>query len=291
MNTLSIRDRLSLRDRRRKLLNYAMLGILGLAASIAIFPLLSVFLFVIKQGASALNLDFFTSLPLPVGEAGGGIGNAIAGTAVLILLSAAIGIPVGIAAGVYLSEYGTGKIAGSLRFAIDLLASTPSIIVGLFAYSVWVVPMGHFSALAGGFALAVLMIPVVARTSEELLKLVPQHVREAGLALGLPRWKVILMIVVRGSLGGLMTGIMLAVARAAGETAPLIFTAFGSQFWPKGLSEPIASLPVQIYTYAISPYEDWHQKAWGGALVLVAFVFLLNTMTRLILRRQPQTRD
>lgn len=287
----SLRDSLSAHDFRRKAINWIMLSLLGLATLVAIFPLADVFVYVLKQGLPAIDLEFFTSLPRPIGEQGGGMGNAIAGTGILILIASAIGIPIGIAAGVFLSEYGTGKIAALLRFAIDLLASTPSIIIGIFAYAMLVVPLRHFSALAGGAALAVLMIPVVARTTEELLKLVPTHVREAGLALGLPRWKVILRIVLRGSIGGITTGIMLAVARAAGETAPLLFTAFGSKFWPRDLTQPIASIPVQIYTYAISPYEDWHRKAWAGALVLVSLVFFLNLITRLILRRQPQTRE
>jgi phosphate transport system permease protein len=217
--------------------------------------------------------------------------NAIVGTGILVALASLIGIPVGIGAGVYLAEYGRGKLATLLRFAIDLLASVPSIIVGLFAYAMLVVPLKRFSALAGACALAVIMIPIVARTTEELLRLVPQHIREAGLGLGIPRWKVILRIVLRGSLGGIATGVMLAIARAAGETAPLLFTALNNQFWSHRLDEPIASLPMQIYTYAISPYDEWHRQAWGGALLLMIFVLGLNLGTRAILRRQPATKD
>lgn len=287
----ALRDRLSVRDVRRTMVNRLMLTILMLASVVAIFPLISVLVYVIQQGWPALNRDLFLLLPRPVGEVGGGMGHAFLGTLILISMASAVGIPLGIGVGLYLSEYGIGKIAVWLRFAIDLLASTPSIIIGIFAYALLVVPLKHFSALAGSLALAIMMIPTVARTTEELLKLVPIHVREAGLALGLSRRKVILRIVLRGSIGGIMTGVMLAVARAAGETAPLLFTAFNTSFWPKGIFEPIASIPVQIYNYAISPYDDWHQKAWAGALVLVLFVLLLNVMTRLILQRKPTVRE
>ncbi len=288
--TLS-RDGLSLRDARRKVTNRLMCALLGVAALVAIGPLVSVFAYVVEQGFSSVNWDFFTQLPKPVGETGGGMANAVLGTAILIVLASSVGVPVGIGAGVYLSEYGRGKTAYFLRFAVDLLTSVPSIIVGLFAYAVLVMPLKRFSAFAGGAALAVIMIPTVARTTEEILKLVPGHIREAGLALGLPRWKVILRIVLRGSMGGVVTGVMLGVARVAGETAPLLFTAFNNRFWNRGLDQPIASLPVQIYTYAISPYEDWHRQAWAGALVLVCFVFLLNVATRLALRRPAQGRE
>jgi phosphate transport system permease protein len=255
-----------------------------LASVLAIVPLLSVFVYVFQQGFPALNWAFFTNLPAPVGETGGGMGNAVIGTLILVGLAAVIGVPVGISAGIYLSEYGIGKIAASLRFSIDLLASVPSIIIGLFAYALLVIPLKSFSAYAGSAALAVIMIPTIARSTEELLKLVPTHIREAGLALGIPRWKVIVKIVLRGSLSGIMTGVMLSVARAAGETAPLLFTALNSRFWPSGLRAPIASLPVQIYTYAISPYDDWHHQAWAGALLLVGSVFIFNLLTRLALR-------
>jgi phosphate transport system permease protein len=217
--------------------------------------------------------------------------NAMLGSLVMIALASAVGIPMGIAGGVYLSEYGPGKLASTLRFSIDLLASIPSIIIGLFAYAMLVLPMKRFSALAGGLALAIIMIPTVARTTEELLRLVPIHIREAGLALGIPRWRVTLSVVLRGALGGIMTGVMLAVARAGGETAPLLLTALNSQFWFKGVDQPVASLPVQIYNYAISPYDDWHRQAWAAALILVLFVFILNLITRLLIRRQPMAKD
>jgi phosphate transport system permease protein len=294
VSTLS-RDRLGAHDFRRKMVNRLFLALLILASLVAVIPLLSVFAYVLKQGLPALNLNFFTRLPAPVGELGGGMGNAVAGTLILVAIASIIGIPIGIAAGIYLSEYGNrtqgGKVAPILRFTVDLLASVPSIIIGLFAYAVLVVPLKRFSAYAGGAALAVIMIPTIARSTEELLKLVPTHIREAGLALGIPRWKVILRVVLRGSLSGITTGVMLAVARAAGETAPLLFTALNSRFWPSGLDQPISSLPVQIYTYAISPYDEWHQQAWAGALLLVSFVFLFNLLTRLALGRPTRARD
>ncbi len=278
-------------DFRRKAVNFMMMAALVLATFLALAPLFSVFMYVVKSGAPALNWDFFTSLPKPVGEHGGGMSHAITGTGTLVLIASLIGIPVGVAAGVFLSEYGKGKMAAVLRFSIDLLTSIPSIIIGVFVYGVVVVPMKHFSGFAGAIALAIIMTPVVARTTEEILRLVPVHIREAGLALGIPRWKVILRVVLQGSLGGITTGVMLAVARAAGETAPLIFTAFGSQFWARSLNQPTPSLPVQIYTYAISPYEQWHQQAWAGALVLVVFVFVMNLMTRLALRTSGGGRE
>lgn len=278
-------------DFRRKAVNFMMMAALVLATVLALAPLFSVFMYVVKSGAPALNWDFFTSLPKPVGEHGGGMSHAITGTGTLVLIASLIGIPVGVAAGVFLSEYGKGKMAAVLRFSIDLLTSIPSIIIGVFVYGVVVVPMKHFSGFAGAIALAIIMTPVVARTTEEILRLVPVHIREAGLALGIPRWKVILRVVLQGSLGGITTGVMLAVARAAGETAPLIFTAFGSQFWARSLNQPTPSLPVQIYTYAISPYEQWHQQAWAGALVLVVFVFVMNLVTRLALRTSGGGRE
>jgi phosphate transport system permease protein len=278
-------------DFKRKQMNRFFMLLLGLATLVALVPLFSVFIYVFNHGFAALNWDFFTRLPAPVGEAGGGLGNAVLGTLILVGLASLIGIPIGVSAGIYLSEYGRGKLASTLRFTIDLLSSVPSIIVGLFAYAILVVPLGRFSAYAGGAALAVIMIPTVARSTEELLKLVPNHIREAGLALGIPRWKVILRVVVRGALSGIMTGVMLSIARAAGETAPLLFTALNSQYWPKALDQPISSLPVQIYTYAISPYEDWHRQAWAGALLLVLSVFLFNILTRLVLRRPARSRD
>ncbi len=282
---------LSARDGRRKIVNQLLLGALFLAALSAVAPLVNIFIFVIRKGAPALTWEFLTSLPQPVGEAGGGMGNAILGTIILVSLASAIGVPLGVAAGVYMAEYSYSKLSRWLRFGVDLLTSVPSIIVGLFAYAMVVLPMKHFSAYAGGFALAVIMIPTVARTTEELLKLVPTHLREAGLALGIPRWKVTLQVTLRTAWGGILTGIMLALARAAGETAPLLITALNNKFWPKSLDQPISSVPVQIYTYAISPFEEWHQQAWAGAFLLVAMVFALNLTTRLLMSRSPVSKE
>lgn len=267
---------------RRKLTNIAVTILLIGASGIAVAPLISVFLYIIARGAPVLSLTFFTEIPKPVGELGGGMANALLGTCTLIVFASFIGLPWGIATGMYLSEYGAKSRFGSLvRFSADMLASIPSIIVGLFVYALIVIPMKRFSAIAGAVALGILMIPTVCRTTEELLKLVPNHIREAGLALGLPRWKVIVWIVLKGSLASITTGIMLAVARVAGETAPLLFTAFNNRFWQSRLDQPISSLPVQIFTYAISPYEDWHGQAWAGALLLVLLVFVMNIITRI----------
>ncbi|HLD98979.1 MAG TPA: phosphate ABC transporter permease PstA [Bdellovibrionota bacterium] len=274
----------------RRITNVLMCSALAFAAFVAIIPLVSVFGYVFLKGFSSVSIEFFTSMPKPVGEIGGGMANALAGTGILVGLAGLVGIPWGLAAGVYLSEYvaagekGAGLGGSAIRFAIDMLASIPSIIVGLFVYVLVVMPFKHFSAWAGGLALGILMIPTVARTTEELLKMVPVHVREAGLALGLPRWKVIVHIVLKGSLRPISTGIVLAIARVSGETAPLLFTAFGNQYWSHDLSAPIASLPVQIYTYAVSPFDEWHRQAWAGALVLILFVSSLNLLTRVIIK-------
>ncbi|MBY0369903.1 phosphate ABC transporter permease PstA [bacterium] len=258
--------------------------VLFLCAVAALVPLFSVLGYVLFRGVPGLNLDFFTQIPRPVGEAGGGMANSLVGTCILVATASLLGIPWGIAAGVYLSEYGRTKTAHVVRFATDILASVPSIVIGLFIYALFVVPMGGFSALAGGMALGVLMIPTVARSTEEMLRLVPTHIREAGLALGLPRWKVILRVVLRGCVSAITTGVMLAIARVAGETAPLLFTALNNRFWSDSLTQPIASLPVQIYSYAIAPFEEWHTQAWAGALVLVLLVFVINIGSRVFFR-------
>ncbi len=276
--------------RKRKSVNAAMVVALVTAAIVALIPLFSVFGYVLSQGLPALNVSFFTELPKPVGEAGGGMANALLGTVTLVMLGSLLGVPWGIATGLYLSEYGRGKLATAVRFSADMLASIPSIIIGLFIYALVVVTMKRFSALAGGLALGILIIPTVARSSEELLKLVPEHIREAGLALGLPRWKVTLWIVLRGIRGPITTGVMLSIARVSGETAPLLFTAFNNRFWQRGLDQPISSLPVQIYTYAISPYDEWHRQAWAGALMLVMLVFSMNLLTRLVLSSTERKR-
>ncbi len=276
---------------RRKFKDRLMCVGLVLTAIVAIIPLFSVLGYVLVQGIPALNIDFFTQIPKPVGEAGGGMANALLGTSVLIFLGSLLGVGWGLLVGIYLSEYGRGAMGNLIRFTADLLSSIPSIVIGLFVYSLMVLPMRRFSALAGGLALGLIMIPTVARSTEELLKLVPTHIREAGLALGLPRWKVIIRIVLRGCVSGISTGVMLAVARVAGETAPLLFTALNNRFWQFRLDQPIASLPVQIYTYAISPFEDWHRQAWAGALVLVGLVFAINISCRVLLRSDGVGRE
>lgn len=268
----------------RKAKHGLFMAFLVLSTFATLIPLFWILAFVFKRGYPALSLAFFTELPKPVGETGGGLAHAFVGSLKLIVIASLIAVPWGVGLGIYLSEYGRGKFAESVRFATQLLASVPSIVIGLFAYAVFVYPFHHFSALAGSMALAIIMIPTVAKTTEELLKMVPTHIREAGLGLGLPRWQVTLRIVLRGCRSGIITGVMLAVARAAGETAPLLFTALASQNFSSSLTEPTASVPVLIYTYAITPYEDWHQKAFAAALVLVVFILATNLITRILLR-------
>ena len=280
------RLRLGFFDRRRKIQNIFWQGVLVFVSFLAIAPLFFIFAYAIFRGAPGLNFAFFTEVPRPMGEAGGGMANAIIGSAVLISMAGLVGIPWGIASGIYLAEYPGGFTTRFLRFMTDLLTSVPSIIIGLFAYALFVLPFKGYSAFAGSAALAIIMVPVIARTTEEMLKRMPVHIREAGLALGLPRWKVILRVVLPGSLSGVLTGVILAVARVAGETAPLLFTSFSNNFGFRGLSQPTASLPVQIFNFATSQDDVWRQKAWTGALVLVLFVFILNLTTRLILSRR-----
>jgi phosphate transport system permease protein len=269
---------------RRQMTSASMTGLAALAALAVIMPLLLIFAFLLYQGATALNLAFFTHLPTPVGEAGGGMANAIVGSLLLLALAAALGLPFGILGGIYLAESEDRRLPWCLRFLADVLNGVPSIVIGIFAYTVIVLPMRRFSALAGGFALAVIMIPVVLRTTEEMVRLVPMSLREAGLALGLPRWKVALRIVLPTARAGIVTGTMVAIARIAGETAPLLFTAFGNRFWHHGLGEPIAALPLQIFAYAIAPYDDWHRQAWAGALVLITLVFVVSLAARIATR-------
>ena len=271
--------------RGRKVLSNVVVALCGGAVLVALVPLFFVFFYVVQQGFSSLNWDFFTKMPKPVGEKGGGMANSIVGTLILIAIAGAIAIPVGIVAGVYLSEYGKRKFASLVRFTADILNGVPSIVVGIFAYSLAVLPVKHFSALAGGLALAFMMIPIITRTTEELLNLVPGTLREGSLALGATRARAAFSVMVPAALPGIMTGILVALARIAGETAPLLFTAFNNRFFSTSLGQPISSLPVQVYTYAISPYEDWHRQAWAGALVLVAVVFVFSVLARLVTRR------
>lgn len=271
---------------RRKILSNVMLILCIISAIIAVLPLLYIFFYTTSAGASSLNIDFFTKLPKPVGEEGGGMVNAIAGTLILVSTGSIFGIPIGIMAGIYVSEYSNSIISNVIKFVTDVLSGVPSIIIGIFVYGIIVLPMQRFSALAGGIALGIIMIPTVTRITEEMLKLVPHTLREASLALGVSRWKTTLKIVLRTASGGIITGILLAIARAAGETAPLLFTSFGNNFWSTSLDNPIASIPVQIFNYAISPYEEWHRKAWAGAFVLIFLVFLISLIVRIISRRK-----
>jgi phosphate transport system permease protein len=251
----------------------------------AVGILLVILIYIAMQGVNSLSLHFLIDSPRPVGE-GGGIGNAILGTVLLLLLSAAMGLPLGIAVGIYLSEFGAGRFGTLVRFLVDTLTGIPSIVTGVFVYTIVVVPLKHFSALAGGIALALIMIPIVARTTEEMIKLVPHNLREGALALGAPQWRVTLGVVLPAAASGIATGAMLAIARVSGETAPLLFTAFGSRFFNYHLNEPIASLTVQIYNYAISPYDDWHAQAWAATLVLMTLILSLNIMVRFLTRKR-----
>lgn len=266
--------------RLRHLKSNLMYALICACALAAVIPLIIIFVYIAREGIPALSLDFFTKGPLPMGQSGGGMGNSIVGSLILIGLGSVIAVPLGVFGGVFLSEYGEGRAAGIFRWTIDLMASLPSIVVGLYVYAVIVAPMKTFSAYAGACALAMLMVPIVVKTTEEVLKLLPEHVREAGLALGLSRWRVIVYVVLKGRLPAVTTGIVLALARIAGETAPLLVTAFGNLNWPRSLGQPTPSLPVQIYSYAISPYEEWHRMAWGGALTLVMLIFSINLAVR-----------
>ncbi|PIK16296.1 phosphate ABC transporter permease PstA [Halobacteriovorax sp. JY17] len=268
----------------RKFKNIFFHSMLYISSLIVLLPLFLIISYVFKMGASSLNLDFFTALPKPVGEVGGGMRHAILGTLYLVAIGSLISIPTGLLCGIYLSEFGKGKTAALLRFSIDMLTGVPSIIIGIFSYILIVVPFKSFSAIAGGVALSIIILPIVCRSTEEILKLIPNHIREAGLALGLPRWRVILNIVVRGNLSSLITGVMLAISRAAGETAPLLFTAFGNMYLSYRIDEPMASLPVQIYQYAISPFDDWRRQAWAGAFVLIILVLGINLIARLLVK-------
>jgi phosphate transport system permease protein len=273
------------RERLRHARSLFWTSLCALSALVVLVPLGSILVYVVSKGAGGLSWTFFTSLPKPVGEAGGGMGNAVAGSLTLIGLACAFGLPIGIFAGIYLAEVGRGRLASAIRFTADVLSGVPSITIGVFVYALLVIAMRRFSALAGGVALGIVMVPTVTRTTEELLALVPRHLREASLALGVPAWRTTLFVVLRTAAPGIATGVMLAVARVAGETAPLVFTAMSSRYWGTGIDRPIASLPVQILTYATSPYEDWQRQAWTGALVLVALVLALNLGARVVAAR------
>jgi phosphate transport system permease protein len=271
---------------RRKITNQLAAVLLGLAAIIAVIPLFSILWYVLKQGISGIGVTFFTNLPAPVGVPGGGMGNAVVGTLELVLIASIISIPIGLGAGIYLYEYGNSKLGAVIRFLSDILSGVPSIIVGLLVYLLVVLPMGGFSALAGGISLAIIMIPVLTRTTEQMIRLVPDSLREASLALGATQSQTLIKVILPTAIRGITTGIMLAMARVMGESAPLLFTAFGSSFWNVNLDQPIAALPLQIYVYAISPYDEWHSQAWAGALTLVGIVMIITIIARILTREK-----
>ena len=272
--------------RRRRIRSSIMVGLMYVAAVLAILPLILILIHLLRLGGSAVNWAFFTQMPRPPGEHGGGMANAIVGTLILLGISSVVGLPVGIGAGLYLAEKRVTPLATTVRFLADVLNGLPSIVMGIFAWELLVKPVNHFSALAGGAALGAMMIPMVTRTTEEMVRLVPISLREAALALGYSRWRTSLTIVLRTALGGIVTGALVAMARIAGETAPLLFTALGNAFWSTSLKAPIAALPLQIFTYAITPYDDWVAQAWAGALVLVAIVFVISLAARIVTRRR-----
>jgi phosphate transport system permease protein len=261
--------------------------VLAVLATVAVVaPLVAIFAYLIFKGASSLNLAFFTQIPKPPGEPGGGMANAILGSGVVLAVASSIGVPIGIGGGIFLAEFGRGtRLANAVRFTADVLNGVPSIVMGLAAYSLVVIPQHHFSALSGGVALGIMMIPTVCRTTEEMLLMVPHVVREAALGLGIPNWRSVLSITVKTASPGIITGCMLAFARVAGETAPLLFTALGNAFWSASLNQPIEALPLQIYVFAISPYDDWHRLAWAGALVLIALIVLAVSLVRFVTSR------
>jgi phosphate transport system permease protein len=275
----------------RKSLNILMLTLTGIAAFSVVSVLFLILGYLIWHGGSSLSWNFFTELPKPVGETGGGMANAIVGSLKLLLLAALIGLPVGLMAGVYLAEFGGHTFSFVIRYTTDLLNGVPSIVIGIFAYSLVVLPVKHFSTLAGGFALGIMVIPITVRSTEEFLRSVPGTLREGAMALGASKWKTIATVVLPAASGGILTGMLLALARVAGETAPLLFTAFSNRFWSPGWTQPIASLPVMIFTYAIAPYDDWHRQAWAAGLVLLGLVLLANLGCRLALNRGGNIRS
>jgi phosphate transport system permease protein len=270
---------------RRRVVSRIAETLCALAVVIALIPLAFILFYVIKEGAGSLNVAFFTQMPKPVGEAGGGMANAIFGTVVLIGIAALFAVPIGCICGIHLAEYPETRFSSIVRFAADVLNGVPSIVIGIFAYGLVVLPVKRFSAIAGGIALGLLMVPIVVRTTEELLRLVPSGLREGALALGATRTRAVFTVILPAALPGIMTGILVAIARVAGETAPLLFTSFNNRFWSTSLVQPIASLTVQVFTYAISPYEDWHRQAWAGAFLLVMMILTLSILARVAVRR------
>jgi phosphate transport system permease protein len=276
------------RDLWRRAVSHTIIVLCGVSVIVALIPLALILFYVLAQGLTSLNLSFFTEMPRPVGEAGGGMANSIAGSILVTLLGALFAIPIGIMSGVYAAEYAGTRLSNATRFAADTLNGVPSIVIGVFVYTVAVLPFRRFSALAGGLALGVMMIPLIMRTTEELLKLVPSTLREGALALGATRARAVFTVVVPAALPGILTGILLALARIAGETAPLLFTAFNNRFFTTDVRQPVSTLTVQVFTYAIAPYEDWHRQAWAGALVLVAMVLICSLLARVATARMEK---
>jgi phosphate transport system permease protein len=270
---------------RRKILSRIAETLCGLAVIIALIPLAMILFYVLKEGIGAMNLAFFTQMPKPVGEPGGGMANAIVGTLILVAIAGLFAVPIGCMSGIYLAEYPGSRFSDAVRFAADVLNGVPSIVIGIFAYGLVVLPVKRFSAIAGGIALGILMLPIIVRTTEELLRLVPGGLREGALALGATRSRAVFTVILPAALPGILTGILVALARVAGETAPLLFTAFNNRFWSTNVTQPIASLTVQVFTYAISPYDDWHRQAWAGAFLLVMIILTLSIVARLAVRR------
>ncbi|HEY2093953.1 MAG TPA: phosphate ABC transporter permease PstA [Thermoanaerobaculia bacterium] len=270
---------------RRKLVSRLAEIFCAVSVLLALVPLAMILFYVVKEGIGSLNLAFFTHMPKPVGETGGGMANAIVGTLILVGLAALFAVPIGCMSGIYLSEYPGGKFGSAVRFSADVLNGVPSIVIGIFAYGLVVLPVKRFSAIAGGVALGILMLPIIVRTTEELLRLVPSSLREGALALGATRSRAVFTVILPAALPGILTGILVALARVAGETAPLLFTAFSNQFFSANITQPIASLTVQVFTYAISPYDDWHRQAWAGAFLLVMIILTLSIVARLAVRR------
>jgi phosphate transport system permease protein len=270
---------------RRRITDHWMTGVAVLTVVLVLLPLGAIFAYLIYKGIGSINLAFLTQTPKPVGEPGGGMANAIVGSMTILTIASLLGVPMGIGAGVYLAEYGRNRYGDTVRFVSDVLNGVPSIVIGIVAYALVVLRQKHFSALAGGVALAIMMIPTIARTTEQMLLLVPQAIREAAFGLGVSRWRTTLSITLRTATSGIITGVMLAFARVAGETAPLLFTAFGNQFWNRDVNQPTAALPLQIFTYAISPFDEWHRQAWAGALVLIVLIVGAVAAVRVAVRR------
>lgn len=272
-------------DAKRKASNIAATALATFAAVLVLVPLMAIFGYLVYKGFGSLDLAFFTQIPKPVGEDGGGMANAIVGSGLILGIGSLIGVPLGIASGIYLAEYGRNTLGSVLRFTADILNGVPSIVMGMAVYALIVVKQKHFSAIAGGVALGIMMVPIITRTTEEMLLMVPQNIREAALGLGIPKWRTTLSVTLKTASSGVITGIMLAFARVAGETAPLLFTAFGNAFWNLDPNQPTAALPIQIFSYAISPFEEWHRKAWAGALVLVFLIVAAVSAVRLVTSR------